>query len=226
MDTQIIIQPIFPLDMPAWTFRGGFCAYAISIKISCSSPSYHNVNDLASSGAGTVTEFNLSHTSVRSCHGSWQNSPHKDDFVFISITNIHQCLVTGTFNALKSTHSLNIGHRYCDLHFLKVLFSWATKPDVLFCKNERNTSTALQKTCLTKMPHTYITYHSMASRGWNNRITQTDKNIHIKQELNKKSSNLLLLSLRGDGEWLPNYWCTASLGLCYHICSVGRYVAS
>ena len=50
------------------------------------------------------------------------------------------------------------------------------------------------------MPQTYITYHSMASRGWNDRNTQTAKDIHIKQELNKKSNNiLLLLSSRGDG---------------------------
>ena len=60
-----------------------------------SAPSYifHNqrnlyVDDLASSGVRTVTEFNLSQTSIRRCHGSWQNSPHKDDFAFISITNI------------------------------------------------------------------------------------------------------------------------------------------
>ena len=145
MNTQIIIKPLFQLDTPAGTLRGGFCVYEISIKMSCSSPRYHSGSDLASPSVRTVTEFNGSQTSVRRCHGSWQNSPHKDDFVFISITNIHQCLVRGKFNVQKSTHSLSIGHRYCDLHFLKVLFSWATKPDVLFCKNERNTSTALQK---------------------------------------------------------------------------------
>ena len=59
----------------------------------------------------SVTEFNLSQTSVRPCHGSCQNSPHKDDFAFIKITNIHQCLITGKFKVQKSTHSLNIGHR-------------------------------------------------------------------------------------------------------------------
>ena len=49
------------------------------------------------------------------------------------------------------------------------------------------------------MPQTYITYHSMASGGRNDRNTQTDKDIHMKQDLNKKSNNQLLLSSRGDG---------------------------
>ena len=50
------------------------------------------------------------------------------------------------------------------------------------------------------MPQAYITYHSMASIRKNDRNTQTDKDIHIKQELNKqRSNNLLLLSSRGDG---------------------------
>ena len=109
-----------------------FWVYAIIIKISFSSPRYHSVGDLASSGVRTVTEFNLSQTSVRRCHGSWQNSPHKDDFAFISITNIHQCLVMGKFKVQKSIHSLNIGHRYCDLHFLKRYY-FRGLPNWMFC---------------------------------------------------------------------------------------------
>ena len=165
MNTQTIIKPLYPLDTPAGTLRGGFCANEISIKMSCSSPRFHSVSDLASSSVSTVTEFNGSQTSVRCFHGSWQNSPHKDDFVFISITNIHQCLVRGKFNVQKSTYSLSIGYRYCDLHFLKVFFSWATKPDVLFCINKKEHKHSFTKTCLTKMPQTYITYNFMASRG-------------------------------------------------------------
>ena len=122
MNTQTIIKPLFPLDTPAGTLRGGFCAYQISIKMSCSSPRYHSVSDLASSSVRTVTEFNGSQTSVHRCHESLENSPHKDDFVFISITNIHQCLVRGKFNMQKSTHSLSIGHRYCNLHFKGTIF--------------------------------------------------------------------------------------------------------
>ena len=49
------------------------------------------------------------------------------------------------------------------------------------------------------MPQQYTTYYCMAPRGRNNRNTQTVRDIHITQELNKKSSNLLLLSSRKDG---------------------------
>ena len=43
----------------------------------------------------------------------------------------------------------------------------------------------------------HIPFHGVKRRKCQN--TQTDKDIHIKQELNKKSNNLLLLSSRGEG---------------------------
>ena len=127
---------------------------------------YQSVSDLASSSVRTVTEFNLSQTSVRRCHGSLQNSPHKDDFVFNCITNIRQYLVIGKFNDQKSTHSLSIGHRYCDLHFKRYYFRGLPNQMFYFVKiRETQAQLYKKKTCITKMPQTYITYNFMASRG-------------------------------------------------------------
>ena len=69
-------------------------------------------------------------------------------------------------------------------------------------RNDRNTSTALQNNKNDTNIH-HIPFNGAKRK--NDRNTQTDKDIHTKRELNKKSNNLLLLSSRGDGEWLPNY---------------------
>ena len=158
MNIQVIIKPIFQLDTPAGTLRGGICSYAISIKFPCSSPRYHSVSDLASSSVRTVTEINLSQTSVRRCHGSWKNSPHKDDFAFIRITSIHQCLVTGKFNIQKITNSLSVGHRNCDLYFKRYYFRGLSNRMCCFVKMKETQAQLYKKhawqKCHKHTPHT------------------------------------------------------------------------
>ena len=133
---------------------------------------YHSVSDLASSSVRTVTEFNLSQTSVRRCHSSLQNSPHKDDFVFICITNIRQCFVIGKFNDQKSTHSLSIGHRYCDLHFKRYYFRGLPNRMLCYVKMKETQAQLYKKHALQKC-HKHIS-HTISWRQ-EDKITESHK---------------------------------------------------
>ena len=150
-------------------------------------------------------------TSVCRCHGSWQNSPHKDEFVFISITNIHQFLVTDKFNVQKSTHLSNIRHEYCDLHFFKRYY-FRGLPNRMFCFEKMIVTQAqLNKKCLpenaTNIHH--IPFHGVKRKKYQN--TQTHKDIHITQNWTTKAAACCYFVPEGiEGGWLPNYWCTAS----------------
>ena len=63
----------------------------------------------------------------------WQNSPHKDAFFCINLTNIDQCWITCTFKVEKTPIYAIKGPETASAKFLKVLFSRATKPEDCIC---------------------------------------------------------------------------------------------
>ena len=63
----------------------------------------------------------------------WQNSPHKDAFFCISLTNIDQCWINVHLKSNKAPIYAIKGPETASAKFLKVLLSWATKPEDCNC---------------------------------------------------------------------------------------------
>ena len=105
------------------------------------------------------------------------------------------------FKVKKNTHTLNIGAQILRFTFFKrYYFRGLPNRMFSFVKMKEKQAQLYKKNTPNQNATTIHHIQLHGGKRKSNKNTQTVRDIHIKQELNKKSSNLLLLSPRRDRE--------------------------